>query len=553
MLKNLTAALIVAGIMTTTAFAQGVDVKSAINDLSNRSGSVRQNAVMMLGSANDKSVVSNIESLAYDSDPGVRTAVCWALGQFKSPTSENILNSLARDSKPEVRQAAVNALGNYKSVTTGETLVRATYDSDVNVRKSAINSLAIVKYEHAGSRLTALLSDSNPDVRTAAAIAMKSMNYNAPSSIVATGLKDPDSRVRTGAAQNLGTGGREDAISLLTPGLKDLNPAVRSNAATSLGETKNDKAIPYLITSLGDRTDSVGISAAAALANVGPTAVPQIVDKLESSENRVQKNCIRALAGMGGANVDLLSEYSKRPELREISIWGLGETKSPKAYPAVFDGFSDNDEKIQQTAAEAMGKLGTAVLPDLKKEMENPNEKVRLYMAKAVGYMPYAKESAEFLVDMMKDDKETVAAEASVSLSRYGNFVKPLLLETLKSDDEMQRTGAINALALMGQESAPALRECLKDKSAKVRAGAALGLGQMGDKVCANEIVQLFENDNNPEVKRSCAWTIGKICEPSEELMKRLVLEKTRAGGKKLPALQKTIEDTIRIFESKQK
>ena len=34
MLKNLTAALIVAGIMTTSAFAQGVDVKSAINDFS---------------------------------------------------------------------------------------------------------------------------------------------------------------------------------------------------------------------------------------------------------------------------------------------------------------------------------------------------------------------------------------------------------------------------------------------------------------------------------------------------------------------------------------
>ena len=141
MLKNLTAALIVAGVMTTAAFAQNVDVKSAINDLSNRSGSVRQNAVMILGSSNDRSVVSNIERLAYDSDSGVRTAVCWALGQFKSPTSENVLNSLARDSRPEVRQAAVNALGNYKSVATGETLIRATYDSDVNVRKSAFERL----------------------------------------------------------------------------------------------------------------------------------------------------------------------------------------------------------------------------------------------------------------------------------------------------------------------------------------------------------------------------------------------------------------------------
>lgn len=551
MLKNLTAALIVAGVMTTAAFAQNVDVKSAINDLSNRSGSVRQNAVMILGSSNDRSVVSNIERLAYDSDSGVRTAVCWALGQFKSPTSENVLNSLARDSRPEVRQAAVNALGNYKSVATGETLIRATYDSDVNVRKSAINSLAIVKYELAGPRLSTLLSDSNPDVRAAAAIAMKSMNYSAPSSMVATGLKDPDSRVRAGAAQNLGNSGKEDAISIIVPGLSDLNPSVRANAATSLGDTKNDKAIPYLVKALGDRTDSVGLSASAALSKIGPSSVPQIVDKLEASETRVQKHCIRALAGMGDTNVDLLSEYSKRPELREISIWGLGETKSQKAFPAIFDGFSDNDEKIQLTAAEAMGKVGSSVLENLKKEKENPNEKVRKNIAKSLGFMPYEENVAKFLVDLMADDKDTVTAEASVSLSKYGESVKPLLLETLKSDDEMQRTGAINALALMGKECAPTLRECLKDKSSKVRAGAALGLGQMGDTVCANDIVQLFENDNDPEVKRACAWTIGKVCKPSDELMKRLVLEKTRAGGKKLPALQKTIEDTIKIFENK--
>ena len=66
MFKNLTAALIVAGVMTTSAFAQGIDVKSAINDLSNRNGAVRQNAVMLLGSSNDNSVISNIERLAYD-------------------------------------------------------------------------------------------------------------------------------------------------------------------------------------------------------------------------------------------------------------------------------------------------------------------------------------------------------------------------------------------------------------------------------------------------------------------------------------------------------
>ena len=551
MFKNLTAALIVAGVMTTSAFAQGIDVKSAINDLSNRSGAVRQNAVMLLGSSNDNSVISNIERLAYDSDSGVRTAVCWALGQFKSPTSENILNTLARDSRPEVRQAAVTALGNYKSITTAENLIRATYDSDINVKTSAINSLALVKYEKAGSRLANLLSDSNPDVRNAASIAIKSMNYQAPSSMVASGMRDSDERVRATSAENLGTSGSEDSISLLLPGLKDSNPNVRANAVTSLGNTKNNKVIPYLIDCLSDNAENVGEAASKALAHIGPSAIPSITKTLENSPLKIQELCIKSLSGMGEANVDILSEYSKKADLRELAIWGLGETKSIKAFPAIFDGFGDPNEKIQKASIEAMGKLGPEILSNFDKEKENPNEKIRQNIAKCLGHASYSEDIAKFLIELMKDEKDSVVAEASASLAKFGASAKSIILETLKSDDEMQRTGAINALALMGEESIPTLRECLNDRSPKVKAGAILGLGQMGDKDSANKIVQIFENDNDPEVKRACAWTIGKICEPSPELMNRLVLEKTRAAGKKLPALQQTIENTITIFEGK--
>ncbi len=552
MLKKVAAAFLIACSVGSAAFAQ--DSKAALNDLTNRSGAVRQSAVYTLGSSKAKAYASSVERLAYDSDPGVRTAVCWALGQFKSPSSESVLNRLARDERPEVRQAAVNALAYYRSVATGETLLRATYDSDLSVRKSAIDSLGQVKYKLAGPRLSNLLNDSNADIRNAASIAIKNMNYDAPSSMVSAGMRDSDSRVRTEAANNLGTGGKEDSISSITPGLKDRNPEVRKAAARSLGSTKSPKAIPFLITVITeDINKDVCIEAAASLAKIGKPAVPKIVETFEKSGVDVQGYCIRALAGMGGLNVGLLSDYSKNPSVREIAIWGLGETRSKEAFPAVFDGFKDPSSKIQQTACEAMGKLGTAVFPDLKKQLEDSSlpEKVRQNVAKSLGYMPCTKETADFLVEMMKDDSEAVVAEASVALARFGEHSRPILLDMLKSDDEMQRTGAINALALMGKESIPQLKAALNDRSPKVRAGAVLGLGQMNEKSVAREVVTLFERDDDPDVKRACAWTIGKICQPSDELMNRLVLEKTRAAGKKLTVLQRTIEDTIRIFEGK--
>lgn len=550
MLKKIAAIILLSCSMGASVFAQSQDVSSAVNDLSSKSGAVRQNAVMTLGSSNDKRYASDIERLARDSDSGVRTAVCWALGQFKSPSSEQILNVLARDSRPEVRQAAVNALGNYKSVATGETLLRATYDSDINVKKSAINSLARVKYQLAGSRLSALLSDSDADVRAAAAIAIKSMNFNAPSSMVAAGMRDEDSRVRSGSAENLGISGNEDAISVILPGLKDLNPSVRKNAAASLGNTKSPKTIPYLIEAMSDHNKDVGLAASESLSKVGAPAVESIAETIEKSGVEVQELCVRALAGMGDLNVDLLESYSKRPEIRNIAIWGLGETRSKRAFSAVLDGMNDASPEIRQTSVEAMGKLGTAVIPDLKEALEEAPTQVRECIAKSLGYMPYTTENADFLVSIMADEEDTVAAEASVSLSRFGEYVRPLLLDMLKSDDEMQRTGSINALALMGKESAPQLRECLNDRSAKVRAGAALGLGQMGAQEAGDEIITLFEQDNDPDVKQACAWTIGKICSPSDYLMHRLVLEKTRAASKNQTALQRTIEETIAIFEN---
>lgn len=550
MLKKVAAAFLIACSVGAPAFAQ--DSKAALNDLNDRSGAVRQSAVYTLGSSSQRSHASAVERLAYDSDPGVRTAVAWALGQFKSPSSENILNTLARDSNTEVRQAAINSLANYRSIATGETLLRATYDSDVNIKKSAINSLAEVKYSHAGPRLSALLSDPNADVRNAASIAIKSMNYNAPSSMVSTGMRDTDSRVRTGSAENLGNSANESSISSITPGLEDRTPSVRKASAAALGKTRSKKAVPFLIERIKEDVNrEVKLESASSLAKIGAPAVESIADTFENGNLEVQEYCIRALSGMGETNVKLLSDYSKRPEVRELSIWALGETRSKKAFPAVFDGMKDPSAKIQQTACEAMGKLGTAIFPELKEELEGADEQVRKNIAKALGYMPYTNETAQFLTDMMKDDKETVTAEASVALSRFGEHSRELVMKMLKSDDEMQRTGAINALSLMGKESVPQLKDALKDRSAKVRAGAVLGLGQMGEKSVASEVEVLFEKDDDPEVKRACAWTIGKISKPSDNLMNRLILERTRAAGKKLTALQRTIEDTIKILESK--
>ena len=67
MLKKVAAAFLIACSVGSAAFAQ--DSKAALNDLTNRSGAVRQSAVYTLGSSKAKAYASSVERLAYDSDP----------------------------------------------------------------------------------------------------------------------------------------------------------------------------------------------------------------------------------------------------------------------------------------------------------------------------------------------------------------------------------------------------------------------------------------------------------------------------------------------------
>ncbi len=534
-------------VLTFRAFcADGLT--QAVNDLKSQSGSVRQNAVMVIGSSKNTAAASHLAPLVYDKDPGVRTVVCWALAQLKPPGASRMVLSLLSDRDNEVRRSAAAALGTIGDVSVAENLLRLTYDADPGVKKAAIDSLGLLRYKSAGPRFSSLLSDSNAEIRTAAALALKQIDFTPPSSIMGASLTDSDSRVRAAAASEIGgSATRFDAPALINA-LKDPNSEVRKNAAMSLGKTGNPQAVKYLISALYDGSADVSLAAARSLGLLGLPAFEPLKNELPSAELKVKKNIVTALSLIGTPAVSELALLAKQDELRPDVISSLGDTASEEAVPIVVNAFNDKSEDIQRRAVTSASKLGIKALPRLKAASSSQKKQVRDNTAKALGALA-TPQSIDILVSMLKDMEESVVITASVSLGKIGEKARPALLKALNSEDDMQRAGAINALSLMGKSSYQTLLNSLADRSSKVRAGAAMGLGQMDAVQALDSIVDLMQKDQDPSVKRACAWTLGRIGNSS--LVDMLVMEKTRAAGKNQPDLQRTIENTINILQSR--
>jgi HEAT repeat protein len=210
----------------------------------------------------------------------------------------------------------------------------------------------------------------------------------------------------------------------------------------------------------------------------------------------------------------------KRPLLRVDAAACLGDLRNDEAIPALIDALKDKDDRLQDAAIVALGKMGGragAAIPDLlelydKKPEDYWRNRIRQACQQIV---PSSKEAAPALVKVLKDGSnplrllaldllETVedpkTAEASLvplleakspelriraagALQQMGLYVPAaakMLIETLK--DERENYQAANVLRLMGRRAAPLLVECItqpkrtpreRQRAARILSGVA--------------------------------------------------------------------------------
>jgi HEAT repeat protein len=482
--------------------------------------------------------VPSLEKALGDDAETVRGGAALALGLI-GPSARPAATALTRalhDRSEVVRFAAAQALGRVGpgARTALPDLRKALEDKDSAVRVASAHALWLVASEGRGlSVLTAALRDPSPSVVQAAVVALGEMGTAAKSTakeLKALADKGPDPARRLQAAEACyRVGGDGAVVSLVSRELKSADVDTRRLAVAVLGTLGREaNAVKLLVGLLGDKNALVRREAACALADRSVEAPANLRAALHDADVGVRWWSAVALSASGAnlrkdeeavlralrlpfARVDeketppartiqevqapaatravpaLVEVLKKRPArfgveaARALALLGLD---ARSAEPALVDALKSGDKLVHRSAADALGQMGTEVLPTLKRLLTNPDARLREGAARALGQMGLPARSAiKGLTAALKDDASPVRTQAALALwniEQDAELALPVLTLVLKDVDNRDRWEAVDAIGQISVEVRPPIKgmtEVLlgaaKDRDPRVRVYAA--------------------------------------------------------------------------------
>ncbi len=202
------------------------------------------------------------------------------------------------------------------------------------------------------------------------------------------------------------------------------------------------------------------MGAIAALSELGPEAVPALVEALDDERASVRYFATWTLGNIGAearpaapAMVGNLRDSDKN--VRRITAWALGQvgTKSPQAAAGMAGLLADPDIQVRLAAAmglEGLGPDAAGAVPALIKALKDKDSDVRKRAVRALGAVgPAAAEAAPALVEALREAEADVRVEAEFALGRIGPRAVPPLVEALrgKNPPKLTVTGVIVEVA----------------------------------------------------------------------------------------------------------
>jgi HEAT repeat protein len=180
--------------------------------------------------------------------------------------------------------------------------------------------------------------------------------------VVPVSLRSPSARMRLRTLFLPGTGIESlRAERVLTTALGDSRPALRETAATLLGLLGSSTAAPALIEALWDPVPTVQLQAVRALGRTGnPAAVPALLSLLKYAEEHLGNQIFSSLVQLGPVAVPVLiqSSTSSSPWMRWHGIRALGKIRDPRALPVLVRALADADHAVAWMGAKGLVPFG---------------------------------------------------------------------------------------------------------------------------------------------------------------------------------------------------
>jgi HEAT repeat protein len=322
----------------------------------------RGQAAQALIQAGGESVPALLEALG-SADDGQAQAAAQILVRIGKPAILQLTKSLRAD-HPIIRARIAAVFGSLRDPTAVPALTEALRAEFRTVRAAAASALGEIQDRAAMPDLTLSLKDAEPEVRSAACAALG--KYNDAGTFKAIGdllFDDPQIEVRQAAVRALGSTRRTEAIPLLLDALRDSfwwyerDQATEDLLAAIAG--MGPSVVPPLIEALGDHEATVRRLAATLLARLrDPRALEPLSISLYDVHPDVCKASAQALAALGEPALSVLLEALKHPEeyIRQQAVIGLAEMPGPHVLPEILAQLNDESRVVRAEAIQALGR-----------------------------------------------------------------------------------------------------------------------------------------------------------------------------------------------------
>jgi HEAT repeat protein len=255
------------------------------------------------------------------------------------------------------------------------------------------------------------LGDANPTTRKRAVV------------MISAGLWHFSPEVRQRAAEVLARIGPEvrGVVPALVNMLSDPDKKVRTSASNVLGVfgPAAEAAIPALVQLLGGGDD---LDAPVSLGQIGPAAIPPLVNFLKNGEKGQRSGAACALGVMG--------------------------PKAMPALPALIEALRQNDATVQFAILEALCEIrpdGTMAVPAIIPVLKARDVGLRALAAWALSRIgPTAKDAIPDLISALSDN--SAGNSASQALTQISPAAIPALTAVLKGDNDCARSLAAAAI-----------------------------------------------------------------------------------------------------------
>ena len=306
----------------------------------------------------------------------------------------------------------------------------------------------------------------------------------------------------------------EPAVPALLPFLKSSDPVAQQYAIHAL--TRIGAPAAAALMSLMQEDEGLVPLISRILAGMGGSALPELIQELETLQSSGQEGSSRGIALM-----TLITEIalSNRDDLRHLFT-----IKNPVLATMFERIFISKGEQILTPLLDAT--MEEKAVPDMVSNiiasMHSPAQSAVTTLLKSVGPGDKRRIALLQVLGILKDPASA-----------------PVLYDALKDPDHDIRMVAIKELGKFGREALGPLTNAMEDPDPEVRAAAVESLGDIGLPVLDQLITALKDQDG--AIRAAALKGISKIGEPGQFMLVQTLDDKDR---KVRSAVAKLLEDT---------